>query len=38
MGRIDLAQVQLDRIEAICGTGCEQYAALSMAMETGTNW
>ena len=38
MGRVDLAQVQLDRIEAICGTGCEQYAALSKAMETGTNW
>lgn len=38
LGRMDLAQVQLDRIEQVCGTTCEQYEDLSAAMATGTGW
>lgn len=38
LGRMDLAQAQLDRIEKVCGTNCEQYEDLSTAMNTGTGW
>ncbi len=38
LGRMDLAQAQLDRIEKVCGTSCEQYEDLSTAMATGTGW
>ena len=31
-GRVDLAQEQLDAIEAICGTGCEEYKDLAKAI------
>jgi tetratricopeptide (TPR) repeat protein len=38
LGRMDLAQVQLDRIEKVCGTSCEQYEDLAKAMATGNAW
>ena len=31
-GRIDLAEQELARLEALCGKGCEQYEALSAAI------
>lgn len=37
-GRADLAQVQLDKIEAVCGSGCEQYVKLAAVMADETNW
>jgi tetratricopeptide (TPR) repeat protein len=36
-GRVDLAQAELAKIGAICGTGCEQYGLLSDAIKTATN-
>lgn len=38
MGRLDLAQAQLDRIEAQCGAGCDQYLDLAAAMAGDENW
>jgi tetratricopeptide (TPR) repeat protein len=34
MGKIDLAKEQLAEIRRICGTGCEEYADLSEAIDT----
>lgn len=38
MGRLDLAQAQLDKIGAICGESCEQYIDLAAAMAGDSNW
>jgi tetratricopeptide (TPR) repeat protein len=38
MGRLDLAQAQLDRIEALCGAGCDQYLDLAAAMAGDEHW
>jgi predicted Zn-dependent protease len=32
-GNLPLARVQLDRLESICGRGCEEYAALARAID-----
>ena len=37
-GRIDLAQEQLDKIEAIAGTDSEQYVELAFAIAEGSTW
>ncbi len=37
-GRIDLAQEQLDTIEAIAGTDSEQYMELAFAIAEGSTW
>ena len=37
-GRLDLAQGQLDRIEAIAGTESEQYMELAFAIAEGSTW
>jgi tetratricopeptide (TPR) repeat protein len=31
-GRIDLAELELDTLQKLCGTGCEQYRDLSQAL------
>ena len=38
MGRLDLAQGELDRIGAICGDDCEQYLDLAAAMAGDESW
>jgi len=38
MGRLDLAQAQLDRIASLCGDDCEQYLDLAAAMAGDTDW
>jgi tetratricopeptide (TPR) repeat protein len=38
MGRLDLAQAELDRIGALCGESCDQYIDLAAAMAGDTNW
>ncbi len=38
LGRLDLAQLELDRIETICGTGCDQYLDLAAAMAGDEGW
>lgn len=38
MGRLDLAQAELDRIGAICGESCEQYVELASAMAGAPDW
>ena len=38
MGRLDLAQGQLDRIAALCGAGCDQYLDLAAAMAGDESW
>lgn len=38
LGRTDLAEVELGRIEAICGTDCEQFRDLATAIEGAGNW
>jgi tetratricopeptide (TPR) repeat protein len=38
LGRTDLAEVELGRIEAVCGTGCEQYRDLAAAIEGAGDW
>lgn len=38
MGRLDLAQAELDRIGTICGESCEQYIDLAAAMAGESNW
>jgi hypothetical protein len=38
MGRLDLAQAELDRIGAICGEDCEQYLDLAAAMAGNEDW
>jgi tetratricopeptide (TPR) repeat protein len=38
MGRLDLAQAELDRIGAICGEGCDQYLDLAAAMAGDETW
>jgi tetratricopeptide (TPR) repeat protein len=38
MGRLDLAQAELDRIGSICGENCEQYIDLAAAMAGDSNW
>jgi tetratricopeptide (TPR) repeat protein len=38
MGRLDLAQAELDKIGAICGESCEQYIDLAAAMAGDSNW
>jgi len=37
-GRIDLAQVELDKLEALCGTNCEQYSDLAKAIAGDSGW
>ena len=32
MGRFDLAEVELEKIEAICGTDCDPYVQLASAI------
>ena len=36
-GRLDLAKEQLDTIQTICGTGCEEYEDLHEAIEKGSD-
>lgn len=36
-GRLDLAQEQLQQIQSICGTGCEEYRDLAEAIAGATN-
>jgi tetratricopeptide (TPR) repeat protein len=38
IGRLDLAQAELDRIGAICGESCEQYIDLAAAMAGDSSW
>jgi len=38
MGRLDLAQAELDKIGTLCGQGCEQYIDLAAAMAGNTDW
>jgi tetratricopeptide (TPR) repeat protein len=38
MGRLDLAQAELDKIGAICGESCEQYIDLAAAMAGDSSW
>lgn len=38
MGRLDLAQAELDRIGALCGESCDQYIDLATAMAGGSAW
>jgi tetratricopeptide (TPR) repeat protein len=38
MGRLDLAQAELDRIGAICGESCEQYIELASVMAGDADW
>lgn len=38
MGRIDLAQAELDQIGLICGTDCEQYHDLAAAIAGDPDW
>lgn len=38
MGRLDLAQAELDRIETLCGAGCDQYLDLAAAMAGDEDW
>ncbi len=38
MGRLDLAQAELDRIGVIGGESCEQYITLAAAMAGESNW
>jgi tetratricopeptide (TPR) repeat protein len=38
LGRTDLAEVELGRIEAVCGTACEQYRDLAAAIEGSGDW
>jgi tetratricopeptide (TPR) repeat protein len=38
LGRLDLAQGELDRIEKLCGTECDQYIDLAAAMAGETEW
>jgi tetratricopeptide (TPR) repeat protein len=37
-GRIDLAEVELNTLERLCGTACEQYQDLLKAMDGGSVW
>ena len=38
LGRLDLAQAELDKIETICGTRCEAYEDLAAALSGETAW
>ncbi len=38
MGRLDLAQAELDKIGTLCGDSCEQYIDLAAAMAGDSNW
>jgi len=38
MGRLDLAQAELDRIGTLCGEGCDQYLDLAAAMAGEEAW
>lgn len=38
LGRTDLAAVELGRIEALCGSQCEQYRDLAAAIEDAGAW
>ena len=38
MGRLDLAQAELDRIGALCGESCDQYIDLAAAMAGDSSW
>jgi tetratricopeptide (TPR) repeat protein len=38
MGRLDLAQTELDKIGAICGQSCEQYIELASVMAGNADW
>ena len=38
MGRLDLAQAELDHIGKLCGESCEQYVDLAAAMAGDSNW
>ena len=37
-GRIDLAELELDTLNKLCGVGCEQYQDLQKALLTDTSW
>jgi tetratricopeptide (TPR) repeat protein len=37
-GRIDLAEAELDTLQGLCGTGCEQYRALAKAIAGDGSW
>jgi len=38
MGRLDLAQAELDKIGTLCGEDCDQYLDLAAAMAGDENW
>lgn len=38
MGRLDLAQAELDRIGALCGESCDQYIDLAAVMAGDSSW
>ncbi len=38
MGRLDLAQAELDHIGKLCGESCEQYVDLAAAMAGDSDW
>jgi tetratricopeptide (TPR) repeat protein len=38
MGRLDLAQAELDRIGTLCGESCDQYIDLAAAMAGDEDW
>ena len=37
-GRIDLAELELDTLNKLCGVGCEQYQDLQKALLTDASW
>jgi tetratricopeptide (TPR) repeat protein len=37
-GRVDLAELELDTLNKLCGVGCEQYQDLQKALLTDTSW
>jgi tetratricopeptide (TPR) repeat protein len=38
MGQIELAKAELTKVEALCGTECEQYEDLAKAIEGESGW
>jgi tetratricopeptide (TPR) repeat protein len=37
-GRVDLAELELDTLNKLCGVGCEQYQDLQKALVTDNSW
>ncbi len=37
-GRVDLAELELDTLNKLCGVGCEQFQDLQKALLTDTSW